>query len=60
MHDDPQLDDKNPTKLNFVHFDGAFGAFLRCATLCSNATFKVEFKILIEIFHPSWQTRNFY
>ncbi|EJD75689.1 ATPase [Loa loa] len=36
------LDSNNPKELNFDGFVGVFNAFLRCAALCSNATFKDE------------------
>ncbi|KAL3994994.1 NaH/K antiporter P-type ATPase alpha subunit family protein [Acanthocheilonema viteae] len=36
------LEINNSKELNFNRFTGAFGAFLRCAILCSNATFKDE------------------
>ncbi|VDO71984.1 unnamed protein product [Onchocerca flexuosa] len=32
----------NPKELNLKHFDETFGAFFRCAALCSNAVFKEE------------------
>uniref|UniRef100_A0A1I8EIX7 Na(+)/K(+)-exchanging ATPase n=1 Tax=Wuchereria bancrofti TaxID=6293 RepID=A0A1I8EIX7_WUCBA len=36
------LENIDPKELNFDRFVGTFGAFLRCAALCSNATFKDE------------------
>ncbi|VDM91543.1 unnamed protein product [Onchocerca ochengi] len=35
-------DHGNPKELNLKHFDETFGAFFRCAALCSNAIFKDE------------------
>ncbi|MCP9263813.1 Sodium/potassium-transporting ATPase subunit alpha [Dirofilaria immitis] len=37
---EPTIDTDNPKESNLKHFDGSFGAFLRCASLCSNSTFK--------------------
>ncbi|KAM3718328.1 Sodium/potassium-transporting ATPase subunit [Dirofilaria immitis] len=37
---EPTIDTDNPKESNLKHFDGSFGAFLRCAALCSNSTFK--------------------
>ncbi|VIO93925.1 Uncharacterized protein BM_BM10442 [Brugia malayi] len=35
-------ENSDPKELNFDRFVGIFGAFVRCAALCSNATFKDE------------------